>query len=272
MRIDWFTVGAQLLNFLVLAWLLKRFLYKPILDAIDAREKRIAATLADAAAKKSEAVQERDTFRQKNETFDRERDERLSQARDEVKAERQRLLDEARQATAEWRGKREEALRREHENLRGEITRRTQEEVFAIARKTLTDLADASLEERMAELFVRRLRESEGEARESLVAAVKAGAGAAIVRSAFALPAQQQEDIRKTLKERFANDLEVRFETAPQVIGGIELVVQGRKVAWSIADYLATLEKDIGDLLKGEATPETKPEPAPVNASPRDGR
>src|ERR1035441_6695689 len=39
MLIDWFTVGAQALNFLVLVWLMKRFLYKPILDAIDEREK-----------------------------------------------------------------------------------------------------------------------------------------------------------------------------------------------------------------------------------------
>ena len=55
MLIDWFTVGAQALNFVVLVWLMKRFLYKPILDAIDAREKRIAAELADADAKKAEA-------------------------------------------------------------------------------------------------------------------------------------------------------------------------------------------------------------------------
>ncbi len=53
MLIDWFTVGAQLLNFLILVWLMKRFLYKPVLDAIDAREKLIATELADAAAKKT---------------------------------------------------------------------------------------------------------------------------------------------------------------------------------------------------------------------------
>ena len=56
MLIDWFTVGAQALNFLVLVWLLKRFLYKPILNAVDAREKRIAAELADADAKKAAAA------------------------------------------------------------------------------------------------------------------------------------------------------------------------------------------------------------------------
>jgi len=53
MLIDWFTVGAQALNFIILVWLLKRFLYKPILGAVDAREKRIAAELADAAARKA---------------------------------------------------------------------------------------------------------------------------------------------------------------------------------------------------------------------------
>ncbi len=60
MLIDWFTVVAQALNFLILVWLLKRFLYKPILDALDAREKRIAGKLADADAKQLEAIMERD--------------------------------------------------------------------------------------------------------------------------------------------------------------------------------------------------------------------
>ena len=52
MLIDWFTVGAQVLNFLILIWLLKRFLYKPILHAIDEREERIATELANADSPK----------------------------------------------------------------------------------------------------------------------------------------------------------------------------------------------------------------------------
>ncbi len=57
MLIDWFTVVAQIVNFLILVWLLKRFLYKPILDALDAREKKIAKELADADLKKTEATE-----------------------------------------------------------------------------------------------------------------------------------------------------------------------------------------------------------------------
>ena len=54
MKINWFTVIAQVINFLILVWLMKRYLYKPVLNAIDEREKKIAAQLADAEAKKAE--------------------------------------------------------------------------------------------------------------------------------------------------------------------------------------------------------------------------
>src|SRR4030042_3274780 len=157
MLIDWFTVGAQVVNFLILVWLMKRFLYKPILHAIDEREKRIAAERADADAKEAEARKERDEFRKRNEEFDRQRDELLSKAKDEVKAERQRFLDEARKAADDLRAKRQDALEREQQSLNDEITRRTREEVFAIARKALKDLATTSLEERLGEVFTRRL-------------------------------------------------------------------------------------------------------------------
>ena len=98
MLIDWFTVGAQALNFLILVWLMKRFLYKPILHAIDEREKQIATELANADKKKAEAQKESDEFKHKNEEFDQQRAALLSKATDEAKSERQRLLDEARQA------------------------------------------------------------------------------------------------------------------------------------------------------------------------------
>ena len=85
MPIDWFTVVAQAINFLILVWLLKRFLYKPILHAIDEREKGIAAQLAEAEAKKAEAQKERDDFQHKNEAFDQERAALLKKATDEAK-------------------------------------------------------------------------------------------------------------------------------------------------------------------------------------------
>jgi F0F1-type ATP synthase membrane subunit b/b' len=157
MLIDWFTVGAQVINFLVLVWLLKRFLYRPILDAIDAREQRIAAELADADARRAEARQERESFQHKNQEFDQQRAALFAHAMDEAKSERRRLLDETRQAADAMRAKRQEALRQEAEQLNQALLSRTQREVFAIARKTLTDLAGASLDARLVDVLIERL-------------------------------------------------------------------------------------------------------------------
>ena len=263
MLIDWFTVGAQALNFLILMWLMKRFLYKPILNAIDGREERIAKELKDADAKKAEAQKERDEFQHKNEEFDRQRAALLSKATDEAKAERKRLLDEAHKAADDLSAKREETLRSDAENLNQAITRRTQDEVFSIARKALTDLATTSLEERMGEVFTRRLREMDGQAKSGLGQALKTASEPALVRSAFDLPPDQRAAIQNAINETFSADIHLRFEVAPDLVSGIELSTNGQKVAWSIAGYLTSLEKGVGELLKKKDKPEAKAEPKP---------
>ena len=267
MLIDWFTVGAQSLNFLILVWLMKRFLYKPILDAIDAREKKIAAELADADAKKAEAQKDRDEFQHKNEAFDQQRAALLKKAADEANTERQRLIEEARKAADAMSARRQETLRNDAQNLNEAISRRTQQEVFAIARKALTDLATTSLEERLGEVFTRRLRTMDGQAKARLAEALKTASDPALVRSAFDLPAEQRAAIQNALNETFSAEIHVRFETAPDLVSGIELTTNGQKIAWSIADYLGSLEKSVGELLKEKNKPvaklEVKAEPKP---------
>src|SRR5580698_7287174 len=123
MLIDWFTVGAQALNFLILVWLMKRYLYKPVLNAIDAREKLVAAELADAAAKKAEVQKDRDEFQHKNEEFDQQRAALLTKATDEAHAESVRLLAEARKAADALSIKRQESLRSDANTLNQSIRR-----------------------------------------------------------------------------------------------------------------------------------------------------
>jgi alternate F1F0 ATPase F0 subunit B len=215
--IDWFTIAAQALNFLILVWLMKRFLFKPILHAIDEREKRIAAELANADKKKAEAEKEGSKFKHKNEKFDQQRAALLSKATDEAKAERQRLLDEARQAANTLSVKRQETLRNDAHNLNQAISRRTQQEVFAIARKALTDLAGMSLEERMVDMFLCRLRELNDAKKDGLKAALKAASSPVIVRSTFDLPVALQSAIERVVKEVLAVKTLAALPAKPEV-------------------------------------------------------
>jgi F-type H+-transporting ATPase subunit b len=248
MLIDWFTVGAQLLNFVVLVWLMKRFLYKPVLAAIAAREQRIASELADADAKRSAAQRERDEFQGKNEQFERQRAALLRQVEDEAKSERQRLLEQARSAAEALSARRADALRDEARRMNLAISQRTQQEVFEIVRKVLTELAATSLEERLVEVFTRRLRELRGPAKEVLSAALAGSLEPALVRSVFELPEQQRALLQAALNETFAREVALRFESSAELISGIEFIVNGQKLAWNVADHLSSLEKRVYEL------------------------
>jgi F-type H+-transporting ATPase subunit b len=250
MLFDWFTVGAQALNFLILVWLMKRFLYLPVLDAIDARENRIASALADAAAKQFAAQKERDEFLQKNVEFDRQRSDLLGKAKDEAASERHRLQGEARQLADALRAKKQDALTSELQTLHQDIARRSREEVFAIAKKVLTDLADTTLEERMTAVFVRHLRELDEAAKKGLAKALKTASNTVCLQSAFELSSTQRAAAQSALNEIFACGIQIQFGTTPDLISGIELTANGWKVAWNIADFLASLEQSSSHLFR----------------------
>lgn len=255
MLIDWFTVGAQVLNFLALVWLMKRFLYQPVLNAIAAREKRIADQIADAAAKENQATAERKTFEDKNTAFDQQRADLLHQATTNANARAQQLADEAQTAAVALAAQRQQALATQAEHLQRLIAGRAAQEVFAVARKTLADLANASLQERMVEVFVQRLGELPAPAKDQLGTALMQSTAPALVRSHFDLPDAQKAAIQNALNMTFSANLPLRFETAADTVCGIELSAGGQKLAWTIAEYLRDLEHGVAALLAPAAQP-----------------
>jgi F-type H+-transporting ATPase subunit b len=253
--IDWFTVGAQVLNFLILVWLLKRFLYQPVLDAIDGRERRIQVEAKAAADKQIEAQAQLDNFKNKNKAFDEQRAAMVADIIGQTSSQRERLLGEARKEADGLRAQYANSIRNDRAQMGRQITRLVGNEVFGIARKALADLAGAGLEERMAEEFVRRLRALNAEAKKSLAAAVASSSEPALLRSSFDLPAQDRMSIQNALNETLAAEVLLRFVTAPDSVCGIELRANGQFLAWSIADYLDTLQRKACALLDAEIVP-----------------
>jgi F-type H+-transporting ATPase subunit b len=251
MLIDWFTVGAQVVNFLVLVWLMKRFLYKPILGAIDAREERIAKELADGQRMQAEAAQERGEFERRKKALEDTREEFLETARDEAREERQKLLGQAREDAEAERAKQNEALKRDRDCLLDEIARRTREETYAIARKTLADLAGANFDEHASLVFAERLRSLDGSSRTALIE--DAASGPLRVRSAFELSEESRAAVRSALEEILEGGAEAHFETDPDLIGGIEILTGNRKISWSIEEYLAQMQKSMDELFAASA-------------------
>ena len=243
MKINWFTVIAQVINFLILVWLLKRFLYKPILKAVDEREKKIASQIKDAKAEKADAKKEQEEFAAKNEEFDKQKKGLMDTAITETKEHREKLLEDARTDAIKLSTKLEEAAKSSMEKFNQEIAQKTQKEVFAISRKALSDIASVSLEEQAATIFIKRL-----------------DANPILIRSAFTLPHKQETEIKTSIKEILGAKIHFQFSTVPELISGIELTVNGYKLAWSISDYLHSFEKNISEIIKDKSKPKSKSE------------
>jgi F-type H+-transporting ATPase subunit b len=247
MQINWFTVIAQVINFLILVWLLKRFLYKPILSAIDEREKKITAQLQDADARVAEAKKEQDEFSKKNNEFDQQRAELMSKAIAETNAERQKLLEGARNEVDALRVKQQQAIAGMKDNLDREFAQRTQQEVFVIARKALTELATVGLEEQQVNVFVRRLNELKEDGKKQFIDAFSKDSDPILVQSAFDVAARQQIEIEAAVNGILGAKRDFQFKTASGVVSGIELAANGYKLAWSLSEYISSLEKSIAE-------------------------
>ena len=249
MLIDWFTVGAQVLNFLILVWLMKRFLYQPVLNAIDAREKRISDQIADASAKQAQADAEKAEFQGKNTAFEQQRAAMLSKATSDAQTEAKRLMETAVQVADALSAKRAAALAAQALKINQALANKAGQEVFAISKKLLSDLASQDLEAHIVEVFVTRVHALSGTAKAALGDAFKAGSDSAVVRSAFELTSAQCGLIQSAFDDVFQATIPLRFERAPESVCGIALSIAGQKLEWSISQYLHELETDVAKLL-----------------------
>lgn len=243
MKIDWFTVIAQALNLLVLLWLMKRFLYKPILNAIDEREKKIAEELANAEAEKTAAISQKEEYGRKSEELKVQETAILKKAQEEAQVETLRLLEEAREAADVLSAKRHEAFVEQEKASHQDIRLRIQAEVLSITRKVLADLAGASLEERIVGVFNQRLRNLDSEDKMAFTSALETRPGPVIVKTAFEISAELRAGTEASIKKIIGPQTAVQFDNAPELIGGIELSVNGKKIAWSVASYLSSMEE-----------------------------
>lgn len=244
MALDWFTLVAQVVNFLVLVLLLRHLLYGRIIDAMDRREADIAARLKEAAGQQAEAAREAEGFRARSRELEAQREGLLEEAAEEASAERRRLLEEARAEAARSQERWLESLRRERADLAGEFRGRLAGGVVALAGQGLRQLADADLEAQVLKVFERRLGELDDGQREAIKAGIRDG-GEVEVRTAFALRPESEQALAALLCERFGDGIAVRFATAPELVCGIELQAQSHRVGWNLAAYLEGLESEI---------------------------
>ncbi|MEX5728797.1 F-type H+-transporting ATPase subunit b [Rhodovulum iodosum] len=252
MQIDWITVAAQIANFLVLVWILQRLLYRPVTRAMARRKAAIRDRFAEAERREAEAAQQAERLRAEQQALQDRRDAFLREAQQDAHALRQRLEAEARDAVAERRQAWEDQLDREQSAFLDTFSRDAADHVTRLARRVLSDLAGARLEEAIADSFIARLHGLPEKTRDALRAEARAADGAMRVTSAFDPPGAMRARLSEALRATLHQDAQVAFVHDPGLICGIRLKIRGQTLQWSVDAYLddlndalaATLQRD----------------------------
>lgn len=249
MTIDTFTYVAQLINFLVLVWLLKHFLYGPVTRAMQDREARMAARVEEVQAAKSEAERTTAEYRQRLAELERTREQLLAQAAREIEEWKQQHLQQARAAVDKTRQEWYRGLQRERDAFLRDLRERAGRQVHDMSRDVLRKLADVSLERTIIDSFLGRIRQLAEDDHHALRRAIEADHAVILVETGFDLSEEGEARIRRMLAESLTGDADLEFRVDPSLICGIELKAGGFKIAWSVRETLETLEEEFSRLL-----------------------
>lgn len=235
MQLDWFTVVAQICNFLLLLWLLKRFLYRPILDAMAARQQRIATALTEAQSKAATAEALQRDYLARQQELAASREIWLAQVQEEVAAQRQTWQAEARAEVDAQRARWQAELQCDQEDFHRTLQREAGQRLLALARRTLGDLANAELEAQAVSVLLTRLDSLDDKTAQVLAEAAEDGC---TIVTAFPLPEAQRQMLTAALRQFLSPGLNPDFRNDSGAPWGITLETPSQRLSWTLDSYL----------------------------------
>jgi F-type H+-transporting ATPase subunit b len=239
MAFDWLTFGFEIVNFLVLVWLLHRLLYRPVLAMIQRRRDDIAASTQSAEALRAEAEQLKAEYDRRLEDWAGERAKARRELDEELERERQRRLQELEAELAERR-QREAALR---EREAAELRRASEREALALAgrfaARLLAVCAGPDLEARLLRLLVQQLGALPAQRRAALREALRTASAPLQVTSAYCLDDTQRAELARALAA-LADDgtPAIDYGEDPALLAGLRLQVGAWQLGANLQDEL----------------------------------
>ncbi len=239
MELDWTTFLLEVINFLILVWLLKRFLYQPVLEVIGNRRQRIQAELQQAATTQDQAKQFKEQYETRlvdweqekraamealTQEIARERERRLTKVDDELEQQRLKHLVRDQQQQALWRSQAEA----------GALQLGS-----AFAARLLRELASPDVDKRLRQLFIHQLEALPQSELARLKAGWQGSHSAVEVLSAAPLGTDEQDSIRQALERAFGpGNGTWQFNTDEDLAAGLRVSVGGWILQANLQDEL----------------------------------
>lgn len=241
MELNWSTFILEILNFLVLVWILKRFLYQPVLSVIAQRRAGIEQQLADARTLHDEAEALETRYQARLGEWDQERQQAREQLAGEIEAERARRLAALQSELAQAREKAAAAETRRQADARLKAEETALVQAARFASRLLGQVACPELEQRLVERVLADLSKLSEERATALRNSWGQAPATALVTSVYPLGDTQREQIRQSLNALTGSAVPVRFEQDPQLLAGLRIAVGAWLLSGNLHDELSSL-------------------------------
>ena len=250
MQIDLITVSAQLINFLILVWLLKRFLFRPVLDVMSRRESLIDEQLQEASTMTAEADAVKLTHEQAIATLETQKNRILDATVQLAADEKNRLLEEARKENHDRRNAWLDSLDAEKRELgdsfRASIASSTRYVTDALLRR----ISNRSLNDQMLDSFIDQLTAIDSQAKDKFTANSAAKPASITLISAMPMNSAAQHSLSQAVHEALGIDSTIDYQVDEQLIAGVQLNANGNHLKWNISDMLEDLDDELSQVME----------------------
>lgn len=252
MNINWFTVVAQIINFLILVWLLKKFLYQPVLDSMDQRQKKLAFIENEVKQNNENAKLIKEKYIAKEKAFDGLRKVLLLEANQNADAKRKALIEEAHQHVEELRKKWKNTLEQEQQLFLKKLSQQISEGLLLIVRKFMTRLSSKDIDEQLVLGFCRSLNDVSGDQRNELLESLNNSSLEVFLRTDLILNEQSVAAIEASLKSLSPKITNIEFKKDESLTMTFEVNINSHKIVWGLDEFLHILKNNVMRLLEVE--------------------
>jgi len=237
-ELNWSTFVLEIINFLVLVWILKHFLFKPVRDVISRRRAGIEKTLADAEILQADAGKMQEQYEGRLADWDQERRQARDALAREFEAERTIKMTELQGSLQQER----ETARVAEARRQADAIRKIEETALMQGARFATNLLELAsgpdTETRLVELLITELTRIPA----ARIAALRNTYGktpeAIVVVSAFELPEDQRLQLKQALTTITRSNIPLRFEQNNELLAGVRIIIGAWVLGINLQDEL----------------------------------
>ena len=256
MGFDLTTFLAQLVNLFLLIWLLKRFLYRPVMDIIEKRQKQISHSIQEAENKLVDASKLQESLIQQQENFDKQRQKRLDQLDHEIEQHKAQMIHEL---EADYKAKRQnlqDDLDRSWLAAEAQIQQMIAGEFVVLSQKILTEWSTQNPMDQVLKLFEKKITALTTKRHSELQKLFTNQKSVQIITSTT-LTKKQQEGLKKVLQTNFdlPAKLHILYKKQTDLILGLEMRIGTFLLDWNLNTYLDEMNQHLKQQIAGLIVP-----------------